>query len=307
MEVAISHHLDGLFSSLIVPNGVSVGASSVASWGGQSACILALDATETTGIRIDNVGKVVSPDCGIHTNSLGTAAISLDSGQIATTEIAMAGLFAQSNSGGNQVDGTLIEQAAEITDPFASIAEPMVSGCNKSGNYTSYTPALSLSPGVYCDGFRVQNIPKVVFAPGEYIIKNGNMEINNAVLEGSDVTFFLADGAVLIQNYSGTSELSAPTSGDLAGILFFQARDVSASTPTSYFRGGSVMNLKGAIYLPAGDLEFNNNAKVTISEAPGVAVVAQHLEFRGSAKLEVSGLLDGETASSGGRGRHLVQ
>ena len=59
-------------------------------------------------------------------------------------------------------------------------------------------------------------------------------------------------------NGGATVNLSAPTSGSLAGILFFGDR--SATNVTNAFNGGATNIFNGIIYTPASALMFAGNS-----------------------------------------------
>ena len=70
-------------------------------------------------------------------------------------------------------------------------------------------------------------------APGLYIMKNGPFTITGqANVTGDGVTIFLTGpGAVADTGGNGSIDLSAPITGDLAGILFFEDRDNTPLQP----------------------------------------------------------------------------
>jgi hypothetical protein len=50
--------------------------------------------------------------------------------------------------------------------------------------------------------------------------------------------------------------ITAPTSGPLAGLAFFQDRNAPTSGSDS-FSGGSTQNITGTIYFPSQNMTFN--------------------------------------------------
>jgi hypothetical protein len=54
--------------------------------------------------------------------------------------------------------------------------------------------------------------------------------------------------------------LSAPTSGSLEGMLFFQDRSVSGTSAGSTINGNSGSTIDGALYFPTTTLTYNGNS-----------------------------------------------
>ena len=77
-----------------------------------------------------------------------------------------------------------------------------------------------------------------------------------------------------------TATFSAPTSGSLAGILFFQDRSVAKGSAASTFAGGTSLNLAGALYFPTTQLNYSNGASAAYT-----ILVADTLVFTGGATM----------------------
>jgi hypothetical protein len=77
---------------------------------------------------------------------------------------------------------------------------------------------------------------------------------DSATLQGEDVAFYFADdGATFEFKNKAVVELSGPTTGPLAGILFYESR--SAKDGRNFkISSNSVRKLIGTIYLPQGTL-----------------------------------------------------
>ena len=55
---------------------------------------------------------------------------------------------------------------------------------------------------------------------------------------------------------------SAPTSGPLAGILFFQDRAIPGTAAGSTITGNSTSTFDGAVYFPTTQLTFGGNSSI---------------------------------------------
>jgi hypothetical protein len=122
------------------------------------------------------------------------------------------------------------------------------------------------------------------------------MVINgNSTMTGTGVTFYNTTGTggygAITLNGNSQANFSAPTSGALAGILFFQDRSIPSSAASSTINGNSSSTFDGAIYFPTTLLTFNGN-----SSANGYSiVVADKLVINGNASIgnNYSSLTDG--------------
>jgi hypothetical protein len=116
----------------------------------------------------------------------------------------------------------------------------------------------------FCSGLDIKG--QVTFMPGLYIIEGGPFDFNGgnrldtsaASVNGAGVTFYLRSTSSLQLNGNVLLNLSAPTSGPYAGILFFGARN--ATSVTHKVNGTPGTTLQGAIYAPASLVEFAGNS-----------------------------------------------
>ena len=91
---------------------------------------------------------------------------------------------------------------------------------------------------------------------GTYIIEGG-MNISGTLNATSGVTIYMYSGQL---NLNGGSNLNitAPSSGGLAGIAFWQA-----SSDTNEINLDQPMDITGAIYAPTALLQMNSTSSVT--------------------------------------------
>ncbi len=104
-------------------------------------------------------------------------------------------------------------------------------------------------------------------------------------MTGTGVTFYLTTGTGGYGGITlnGTSQVnfSAPTSGPLVGILFFQDRSIPIGGTASTITGNSSSTFDGALYFPTTSLSFNGNSS---SGGYGI-VVADKLTLSGNSSL----------------------
>ena len=104
-------------------------------------------------------------------------------------------------------------------------------------------------------------------------------------MTGTGVTFYNTTGTsgygAITLNGNSQANFSAPTSGPLAGILFFQDRSIPSTGAASTINGNSSSTFDGAIYFATTAVNFNGN-----SSANGYSiVVANQLILNGNSNL----------------------
>ncbi|MCP5081625.1 MAG: hypothetical protein GY948_08005, partial [Alphaproteobacteria bacterium] len=138
---------------------------------------------------------------------------------------------------------------------------------------------VTLDPGVYCGGLAIRGGIIATFSSGDYIIKDGPLYVTEeASIEGEHVGFFFAgkDSNLYFGPHT-TVSLTAPTDGELAGILFFEERFKKKVKPHAILSDGA-RKLEGTIYLPAGHLYIDADAPIADKSAY-TAIIASRLEL----------------------------
>jgi hypothetical protein len=127
----------------------------------------------------------------------------------------------------------------------------------------------------------------VTLNPGAYILLGGGLNASgNVSLSGSNLTFY--DTFNASYSYAPISiagnlnvNLSATTSGSLAGMLFFQDRNAPSGTQS--FVGNSNTTLVGAVYFPKSQLNYTGNSSSGIQN---ITIVADTISWTGNASLK---------------------
>ena len=148
------------------------------------------------------------------------------------------------------------------------------------------TGKTELQPGVYCGGLNIVG-GDVKLKPGTYILNNGGLVVaNGGKLEGENVGFYLtgALGLSTIQFApSSTVSLTAPKTGDMAGMLFFEDRDVLFKFP-HIIASNNARNLVGTIYLPGNTLEINSTDPIA-DQSDYTVIIARQFEMKDGPEL----------------------
>ena len=120
----------------------------------------------------------------------------------------------------------------------------------------------------------------VSLGPGVYYVSGGDFQVNAlANVSGTGVTIYLSGSSHVSINGTATVNLTAPTTGTYAGMLFFGDR---AGTGNNTFNGTASSSLTGTIYFKSGKVNYLGN----ISGAGGCTqVVADTVNWSGTSSI----------------------
>jgi len=234
----------------------------------------------SANIHLDDRSRIDSPECGIFADSRHKWAFRIDSRvKIRANAICSAGGYYLRRSRGTlRAEPFLRYDCPRIGDPLASRPALSVGACD----YTDHAVVgdAVLSPGVYCGGLNISGVGRVDLRPGNYIIKDGPLIVTDQIdLKGRGVGFYLTGTGSLFRFDADTSiRLEAPQTGPLAGLLFYEDRNVisnlayrpidlgTAKEPPNVRMHRMASNnariLVGTFYLPRGIFLINANAPV---------------------------------------------
>jgi hypothetical protein len=212
-------------------------------------CVLSLDNASHRALQLDKLARVTAPDCFVQSNSKNSEGLSARTLSLLISSTACT-------SGGYEGDIALFSPLPEtdcpvLDDPLEMRQAPMVGGCDFDG--VEIDASQSIAPGHYCGGLRVKGDAEVTAEPGIYIISGGPLAVQDtASFMGEDVAFYFADDdATFDFKNKAAVELSGPTAGPLAGILFYENHSATAGR-NFRITSDSVRKLIGTIYLPRG-------------------------------------------------------
>ncbi len=292
VEVTIVRSQKRYFTLIYSSDPVEIKARAVAEYiQGSNACLLSLDPTVGGAVTVSGSSEVVFEGCDVATNSNDDQAFQMSGGsvQLSTGCVHSVGGVETTTGLTLTTCSAPRTEVPVVIDPYSDVEDPEVVGDCANGNLTdvSVTPDTGHPLGVgskhFCGGMSLTG--SVNFAPGLYIVDGGTFKINaSALVTGSEVTFFLTGGASLSYNGGATINLSAPTSGPLAGLLFYADRDDAGVAHKINGNTGSELN--GAIYMPSGDLDYSGN----FSGGGGgcTQIVTRRVTFSGNSSLQVN-------------------
>jgi Flp pilus assembly protein TadG len=258
-----------------------------------NACIWTLDPSAQKSLLNDGGGTITAP-CGVVVNSNNAQAIvSNGSPQCINGPVNVVGGTLGCVPGATNIP-------APLPDPLAKLPPPVFSGCDHT-NFVVGSGSATLSPGVYCGGMTFNGSDPITFNAGTYILRGGGFtDSGGATYTGTGVTFYnTGDGshpyAPFTFSGGGPVNLTAPTSGPLRNILFFQDRNISGGVPNT-FSGGNTYNLSGTIYFPTTDLIISG---ATTPTPMNITIIVNTIHFTDSTKFSALG-----AAANGGTGSH---
>lgn len=219
-------------------------------YGAARLCVLSLKDRSMHVLKMDGSARVTAPDCAVQSNSNDPKGLSAKP---------LSLLISSSTCSAGGYEGLAAvflplpdTDCPALDDPLEMRAPPPLGGCDfndvtiEEGNRT-------IQPGHYCGGLTIKGTAQVAADPGIYILSEGRLEVaDNASLRGDNVSFYFADNEATFQfTDEAVVELSGPTDGPMAGILFYEDRSAQAEREFK-ISSDSVRKLIGTIYLPRG-------------------------------------------------------
>jgi hypothetical protein len=237
---------------------------------GDTACVYALNHAAPRAVTAAGNTSVVMDGCVIASNSSAADAIYV--GGSAT----LAADCLQSSGGIDATAGLTTdcaqnrENAWRLPDPFKGLIEPVppIVHSNPKQNDTT------VQPGRYFD---LDLDGTKTLEPGLYYIE-GSLSIKGTI-SGTGITFFMKDGGITA-NGNASLSLSAPTSGDYAGMLFWSSQ---SNTSSHTFNGNGATDLNGFLYFPKGSISYSGNNATT---STCMRIVADTITMTGSSTLQ---------------------
>lgn len=229
-----------------------------------NACLLALDIEASRAVTFSGAAKLALTECEVMANSI--AADAFYAGGSVSVTAPCVNTVGYVELGGNANQLTLEdclaprEELPRALDPYRDlptiISPPACSNLGGGGKNTIKVKAGVTGVKRFCNGLKLSG--SYAFDPGIYIIDGGEFRLNaNTELTGTGVTFILTGGAEANFNGSARIQVSAPTSGTYAGVLFYGDR--SDTTAVHRFNGSADSWMTGTIYTPGAHLGFLGN------------------------------------------------
>ncbi len=284
MEAIVSQNVHTLFMSVLGFHTVTVRARSVARQGSGSSCLYTLDPTANNAFSISG-GASVTLGCGVLIDSNSNTALNASGGaDVTATSIGIVGNYQA--SGGAVVSPTPVTHISSAANPLSYLTPPPVGACWQNNWSASGGVVTAISPGVYCGGISISGGSTVTMSAGTYILLGGGLKVSGGSIlsDTAGVTFYNTYGTghpygAISLSGGANVQLIAPTTGSLAGILFYQDPTVVGGA-ASTFSGGDSTVFQGTLYFPTTSVSYSGGAtaKYTI-------LVAKTVSFSGGSTL----------------------
>lgn len=281
VEVVITQTYPRLLSALFLDSDVVMSVRAVGSFDEPGpACILALDPAASQSLTFSGSSSATLTSCDLMANSLALDALSVTS--TGTVSVSCANSVGGVEMGPNLVLTDCPEPRINLPpalDPYAHLTPPpQPPGCQ---NVPGGVQLRTISPGHYCNGMNLQG--NVHLEPGVYYVSGGTFRTNGASnVTGSGVTIYMTGDADVQMNGNAFVDLSAPTSGDYAGVLFWADKNNHTDT-AAIFNGTASSSLKGALYLPNQTVDMNGDFG---GSAGCMRIISRFVDISGNAGFD---------------------
>ncbi len=295
VEVELTYNLARLFSSWFMSGDMIINARAVGDVvaGASEACVLALGSGNPSGaLSVSGASSSVTMSgCTMATNSTDPNAVKNLTGTMSADCVYSAG-GVQGTPTTNECSGSKTGQPP-VTDPYAgTVTEPAdtdFSGCS-SYSLTGAGNTDNISAGVYCNISVNATNGTLDLDPGVYYLDQGDFSVSstNTTINGTGgVTIIFGDstgangcGRVNI-TASGSVNLTAPTTGNFAGIVFYRGPSCNTGSGMT-LTGGSSSNIIGAVYAPSADLSMSGGTAIS---GTCLQLIADTVSFSGSGTI----------------------
>lgn len=257
-------------------------------YGGGYVCMIGLDPDAVATLNMMNSARLSAYKCAVYSNSTNAKSFWLhDKARVNAEVICVAGGVQGPESAFTAAQPTV--DCPALDDPLRDRANPNV-GNLKDCDFKAVTvqpgKSITLKPGIYCGGLAVMG-GEVRLDPGIYTMRNGSLLVDGGgSLEGQNVGFFMSGpGSFIRFGRQSHISLTAPRTGDMVGLLFFEDRDNTASA-SSYHQitSNDARNLVGTMYLPKSKLLIDATSPVA-DRSDYTVVIAREFELRDGPEL----------------------
>lgn len=279
VQVIITSHVDTYFAGVVgidqTHNTVQALAMSQESslgelYGGASIVGLAPDECKT--IWFSGSGYTDITGGGVFSNSELDCGLTIQGSTNLNLDGSMDMVASAYTKNGNPPLGGIMGGLHGNADPY-DYPPPAAMLSNPSCTVNAATSGSSMTAGNWTGNFPPSGVDTL--NPGTYCI-NGNFRLNaGETLSGTGVTVVMQSGGI---DWNGGAEinLSAPTTGDLAGLLIYAPM---SNQNTMRFNGNGATTLTGTILMPAAPLVYNGTGSVNPSH---VQIIGYTIELTGT-------------------------
>ncbi len=240
--------------------------------GGAPICVIGLNGNQQQTVFLSQSAHLKAPGCSVYSDSTNDKGLYIqDDAVLDAAYICSAG--GKEKLGAGTFNPNPETDCPSIPDPLAARPAPTVSGSCSHNRFEVHSGSVILKPGVYCGGLTIEGTAQVRLEPGIYVIKSGDFKIaDTADVAGVNVGFYLTgSNPRLLFEGASTISLTAPKTGDMAGILVFEDRRIS-NVVKHEISADNANTLLGTFYIPRGQLDVSANKPVADKSAYTIVV-----------------------------------
>ncbi len=251
-------------------------------------CMIGLSPNEASTLEMSDKARVTATDCAIYSNSNSKSSLNLHNlARVKADLVCVAGGVKGSMSAVSPNKPVI--DCPPLLDPLRDQPEPNLGLLECDHLLTVVITGLSgkvtLKPGVYCGGINVKLGGDVTLKPGAYTMNNGTLTVDTGgKLKGEGVGFYLTGLLSTIQfGPDSTISLTAPRTGEMAGMLFFEDRKRLLGIPHR-IASNNARNLVGTIYLPNNTLTIDSRQPIA-DQSDYTVIIARKFEMKDGPEL----------------------
>jgi Flp pilus assembly protein TadG len=294
-EVIISQPQQMRLANLFLSSQPVAAARAVAMQSGSTVCMLILDPSASGALDLQGNPAISTPNCSIQVNSSSSSAVtSGGSGSISSNAVRIVGSSpGYSFTGAAQMYAPVTTGVSAMADPYAGRTIPSYTllPCTPVPSIGSHATVV-LVPGRYCSNINVGSAT-LSLTPGIYYLDRATLSTNNGTINCPLCVAGVTGVTIVLTSSTGsnwstvsfsgnaTIDLTAPSAGPTAGMVFFQDRN-TPSNVTANLGGGSGQKFTGALYFPSVGLNYGGNAGTQYC----AQLIAKTVSFGGNSSFQ---------------------
>lgn len=234
-----------------------------------TACILALAPNEDSALRFNSNSTLNAPNCQVHTRSNHNAALMFNAGASLTAQRTCVRGTARWNAA-QPASANYEGNCNAFDNPYSNrIIAPPFPGCTRNNmaiNASSGGAPTNLPAGGYCGDINFNGNQNIVLGPGVHFFRNGRLNVNggSTITANNAVMYFEDANSWIRMNGQIRFTQTPPQTGNWAGVAMFEPDGLSRSQYV--FNTGNGQNIRGIVYLPSRDIQFNANSETNVED-----------------------------------------
>ena len=251
--------------------------------GGGNVCMIGLNQAAPSTLDLEDSARLTADGCAIYSNSKSESSLKLHNmARVKANLICVAGGI---DGPASAATPKPLEDCPALEDPLRDRPQPHVSLLTCDYLATVVITKMTLHPGVYCGGIAVLLGGEATLEPGLYTINNGLLKVGlGGTMKGQNVGFFLT-GALsnIMFDYDSHIDLTAPLTGEMAGLMFFEDRQTVFATYHT-IRSADARHLVGTMYFPKSKVMIEAKNPVA-DKSEYTVIIAREFELRDGPEL----------------------